>query len=80
MLLCVCMCVHATGVSEIGNDAGVGGVCVSSVADGSILIPTDAAQSIVGATSDGVIGLFLQTSDVSKEIEREREELIKQIV
>ena len=61
--VCVCACMH---VCAIGVSVSDGGVCVSSVADGSILIPTDASQSIVGATSDGVIGLFLQTSDVRK--------------
>ncbi|XP_070200804.1 zinc finger protein 76-like isoform X2 [Littorina saxatilis] len=34
-------------------------------ADGSILIPTDGTQSIVGTTADGVIGLFLQSTDAN---------------
>lgn len=56
------------------NDADSSGVCVSSVADGSILIPTDGTQSIVGTTADGVIGLFLQSTDV-REAERARESM-----
>lgn len=55
---------EVTGVAEGDSNAGDAGV--ASVPDGSILIPTDAAQSIVGATPDGVIGLFLQTSDANE--------------
>ncbi|XP_076471699.1 uncharacterized protein LOC143301361 isoform X2 [Babylonia areolata] len=54
---------EVSGVAE--GDSSTSEVGVASVPDGSILIPTDAAQSIVGATSEGVIGLFLQTSDAS---------------
>ncbi|KAL8573127.1 hypothetical protein ACOMHN_027387 [Nucella lapillus] len=55
---------EVTGVAE--GDSSTSEVGVASVPDGSILIPTDAAQSIVGATPDSVIGLFLQTSDASE--------------
>ncbi|KAK7475108.1 hypothetical protein BaRGS_00033660 [Batillaria attramentaria] len=54
-----------TGSSTGAHGDSVVGDAVVSVSENGILLPNQAAQAIVGATSEQVIGLLLQTNDSS---------------
>nr|KAG5687944.1 hypothetical protein BaRGS_021617 [Batillaria attramentaria]KAG5690672.1 hypothetical protein BaRGS_007643 [Batillaria attramentaria] len=54
----------ALATANIGHD-DEDDVTVVSVSENGILLPNQAAQAIVGATSEQVIGLLLQTNDSS---------------